>query len=105
MTADLIALDEIPDGEAKRVDGPTGEVVVVRQGSGAVAYKNICPHLGTPLQMDDDDFVTDDGAHLGCMTHAATFRISDGYCTAGPCEGDSLEAVPVTVVDGVVRLA
>ncbi|MCR9257913.1 MAG: Rieske (2Fe-2S) protein [Alphaproteobacteria bacterium] len=105
MSTDLIALKEIEDGEAKRVDGPTGEVVVVRQGDGAVAYINVCPHLGTPLQMDDDEFVTDDGAHLACMTHAATFRISDGFCTSGPCEGDTLESVPVTVVDGMVKLA
>ena len=60
---DLITLTEIEDGEAKRVMAQQ-EVVVVRQGENAVAYINICPHLGTPLQMDDDDFITDDGAHL-----------------------------------------
>jgi nitrite reductase/ring-hydroxylating ferredoxin subunit len=30
------------------------------------------------------------------------FRITDGYCVAGPCAGDRLTSVPVTVDAGEV---
>lgn len=103
--SDLIALAEIEDGEAKRVRSPKGELVVVRRGDVAFAYKNICPHLMTPLNLDDDELVADDGEHLTCFTHGALFRITDGFCVSGPCEGDSLEDIAVTVEDGLVKLA
>src|SRR5258705_313796 len=49
--------------------------------------------------------VAPDGRHFQCSTHGARFRIADGYCVAGPCQGERLAAVAVTVEDGVVRLA
>ncbi len=35
-------------------------------------------------------------------THGALFRIDDGRCLAGPCQGDRLEPFPIAVRDGVV---
>lgn len=39
-----------------------------------------------------------DGFHLLCGTHGALFRPQDGYCVSGPCVGDSLEPVPISLV-------
>jgi nitrite reductase/ring-hydroxylating ferredoxin subunit len=32
------------------------------------------------------------------------FQIEDGVCVSGPCIGDTLEAVPTTIRDGVVHI-
>jgi nitrite reductase/ring-hydroxylating ferredoxin subunit len=50
-------------------------------------------------------YLTRDNRRILCGGHGALFRIDDGRCTAGPCEGDFLEPWPVEVVDGVVRTA
>jgi nitrite reductase/ring-hydroxylating ferredoxin subunit len=34
--------------------------------------------------------------------HGAEFRIEDGHCTAGPCQGDTLDPFPVELDDGWV---
>jgi nitrite reductase/ring-hydroxylating ferredoxin subunit len=39
-----------------------------------------------------------------CSAHGARFRIEDGVCVSGPCLGDVLEAVAVTVVDGEIHV-
>jgi nitrite reductase/ring-hydroxylating ferredoxin subunit len=38
-----------------------------------------------------------------CSTHGALFRVEDGVCLAGPCQGDRLEPYPIVVRDGVVH--
>src|SRR6185436_3691388 len=83
-------LDEIPDGGAKGLvvpdpDGPPLRVIVLRSGGEVSAYRNRCPHRGTPLDLRPDDFLDRDGRHLVCSTHGALFRREDGYCIAGPC--------------------
>jgi nitrite reductase/ring-hydroxylating ferredoxin subunit len=76
----------------------------MRRGEGVLAYVNACPHIGTPLDTIPDRFLTSDGREFLCSTHGARFRLEDGYCVWGPCEGDSLERAPVQVVDGLVVL-
>ncbi len=67
------------------------EAIVLRDPDGAVrAYVNECRHLPIPLGFRSR-LLTEDGAHLVCSTHGATYRVSDGYCIEGPCEGMSLE--------------
>lgn len=105
--ARLAALDEIPDGEARgfAVRTPGGAVVqilVVRQGSRVAAYENACPHVGTPLDWTPDEFLDSERRHLMCATHGALFRLEDGVCVAGPCQGDQLEPWPVALRDGAV---
>jgi len=41
---------------------------------------------------------------LVCANHGAYFEADSGYCTFGPCEGATLEAVDVAVDDGAVYL-
>lgn len=95
----LCHLDELSDGGARgfelpgRTDGLS--VIVVRQGRQLHGYVNSCPHLGTPLEIFPDKFLTRDGRHLLCHTHGALFTLDRGACVAGPCKGDHLPPVPL----------
>lgn len=102
----LCRLDDIEDGQAKGFtlgaspggEGPGArEIFVVREDDRVLGYVNSCPHLGTPLNWQDDVFISDDSGLILCATHGALFEIADGACVSGPCEGQALEAVPVTV--------
>jgi nitrite reductase/ring-hydroxylating ferredoxin subunit len=61
--------------------------------------------MGTPLETFPDKFLDQTGEILICSTHGARFRVKDGFCIIGPCEGASLDALPVQVIDGNVTLA
>jgi nitrite reductase/ring-hydroxylating ferredoxin subunit len=104
----LCRLEEIPDGEGRGFALGAGEaqtlIVVLRQGARVHGYLNSCPHIGTPLDMVPDRFMTQDKRHILCMTHGARFRVYDGYCFAGPCAGQKLTALPLALEDGVVML-
>ena len=72
-------------------------MVLVRRGSLIRAYLNRCPHTGSPLNWLPDRFLDDDAKRIVCATHAALFRMEDGYCLAGPCAGQSLTSLPVVI--------
>ena len=97
----LCRLDDIEDGQAKGFtlgQGPEArEIFVVREGARVFGYVNSCPHLGTPLDWQGDRFISLDSGLIMCATHGALFEIEDGACVSGPCAGQALEAVPVTV--------
>lgn len=63
-------------------------------------YVNACPHIGVALDWTAHEFLTRDKQHIVCATHGALFAIGTGLCIQGPCHGDSLEQVPVTIDDG-----
>ncbi len=96
----LCRREEIPDGGAKGVDLGAAyeprEIFLLREGDAVYGYVNSCPHMGTPLEMVDDQFVNEDG-FIVCSTHGALFEIDDGACIAGPCMGDFLTPVQLDV--------
>jgi len=104
----LCRLDEIPDGEGRGFTIGEGEartlIAVFRQGGRVHGYINSCPHIGTPLDMIPDRFLTLDKRHILCATHGARFRIHDGYCFAGPCRGERLKTIAVRIAQGSVVL-
>jgi nitrite reductase/ring-hydroxylating ferredoxin subunit len=69
------------------------------------AYVNRCPHVGTPLDLWPNEFLTEDGSTIVCATHGALFAPDSGDCTAGPCAGDRLTPLPVRVEGRVVVVA
>lgn len=73
---------------------------VVRRGNCAFAYRNACPHTGAPLEWRAHQFLDADGSFVQCALHGALFTPEDGRCVHGPCAGEGLEPVPVTVRDG-----
>jgi len=61
------------------------------------AYLNRCAHVGTPLDLWPNEFLSEDGREIVCSTHGALYAPESGLCTAGPCAGDHLTPLPVRV--------
>ncbi len=88
------------------VDGAMESIILHRDaGDGVRAWLNICPHAGRRLDWAPGQFLKAKDGQLVCAVHGATFETAAGACTAGPCRGDALRAVPVAVRDGVIYLA
>lgn len=69
------------------------------------AWRNRCPHAGTPLDWTPNEFFEPDSGHLMCRTHGALFEADNGECVSGPCRGRGLEPIPIEVgADGMIRL-
>lgn len=104
--APLCRLDEIADPGAKGFSFQDGETLfmgfVVRRGDAVWGWRDRCPHVGSPLTLGDDRYLTRGGDHILCSTHGALFRIEDGLCLGGPCVGRSLAPWPVAVEDGAI---
>jgi len=67
------------------------------------AWRNQCPHAGSPLDWLPGQFFSEDGQSLVCHTHHATFEPLSGACLAGPCPR-GLYALPLRVLDGCVEV-
>lgn len=92
---------EVPDPSDP---GGTESLIVIKLGARIVAYRNICPHAGRPLNWAPGKFLYAHG-QLVCAAHGASFRPEDGYCLGGPCRGASLAAVNVIVRGDQLYLA
>jgi len=94
-----IALDELPAGRTLKFRLACGgrplEGFVVNHGGRHRAYVNRCPHVGTPLDLWPNEFLSEDARELVCATHGARFEPATGRCTAGPCAGDALTPLPL----------
>lgn len=104
----LCTLSDVPaDGTADFIadfDGNRFLVMVIRKGDGVYVYENACPHIGGRLDFPPGEFLSDDGEHIECATHAALFNIEDGLCIFGPCEGDRLTQIKAEVRGGDVYI-
>lgn len=104
----LCGTDAIVEGAGRGfrlvVGDETVAIFVTRKDGALAAYRNRCPHVGSPLDWRPDHFFDVTGTYLMCATHGALFRPADGYCVRGPCAGKSLTAVPITIEDGGVFL-
>jgi nitrite reductase/ring-hydroxylating ferredoxin subunit len=76
-------------------DGPRTAIVLVDESGYARAYVNRCKHIPVPLDAGGGKVLSPFGPFLECRTHGARYRLSDGYCFEGPCEGESLDAIEV----------
>ncbi len=101
-------VDELGEMEARgfvgRVDGMQRNIFAVRRNSKIYIYLNKCPHVGSLIDHIQGQFFAPDGVHLRCGMHGAIFRIEDGVCVTGPCEGESLRRLTTEVRDGGVFL-
>ena len=88
--------------EARR-DRCGTELILRREGDDVSAWRNSCPHK-PEVRLDPGPGAIVDGDQLVCHEHGARFECGDGVCTAGPCRGDALENISVTVRDGTVYL-
>lgn len=110
MTTDFAVcrFDELTDPGAKEfeIENARGQKwygFVVRKGEDVYAYANACPHTGAMLNWGPDRFLARTG-QIMCGVHGATFEIETGYCTAGPCQGQSLRDLEARVEEGMVKV-
>ncbi|MCH8684153.1 Rieske (2Fe-2S) protein [Pedomonas mirosovicensis] len=96
--------EQIPEGRALVVPFRGGTVLLYRWQGEVRAFRNRCPHVGTPLDLVPGRVFTADGQRLICATHGALFDPASGLCTAGPCRGKALEAAPIRLADGQIWL-
>jgi nitrite reductase/ring-hydroxylating ferredoxin subunit len=108
LTRVICPLHELADPGAKGFTMGEGEWplrgFVVRQGDSVHAYVNHCPHAGFPLNWQPDHFLAPGAPLILCVMHGALFEMQTGQCVAGPCAGNSLQSLPVHVLDGYVLL-
>jgi len=95
---DALALDELPEGEARVVTHQHRQIAVFRLEADELhAIDNRCPHHGNPLAQGQIQ-----GCTVTCAWHGHKFDLSTGKCLRG--DGD-VEIYPVRVRDGRVELA
>lgn len=104
-------VDEIPSRQArgfvlarKGEDGAERPwpIFIVRWGRHVFAYENACPHQGTRMDWEKDQFIDGSGERLICGKHGALFELDTGRCFEGPCQGTVLTAVPLEIDDGEI---
>lgn len=80
------------------------DLILVDHGGSVYAYDNACPHTGETLDPMGGSVTTAGGALLRCQRHAAEFDATTGECVGGPCIGERLTPVAVTVVGREIYL-
>ncbi len=86
--------EEIDDpgsrGFNTNVNGSIIDGFVVHKDGAYYAYRNKCPHTGSPLDWVEHQFLDLDLSNIQCAVHDARFEVESGLCIAGPCPGESL---------------
>jgi len=104
----ICALSQLDDpgsyGFSVELAGEQVEGFVVRNDGQYFAYRNSCPHTGSPLDWVEHQFLDAEGALIQCAVHDARFLIESGECVFGPCPGESLEALAIRVQDDSIYL-
>lgn len=78
--------------------------VVARKGGRVYAYANICRHVPLTLDLGDGDVSSADRQVFLCHHHGARYRIEDGKCLYGPCDGEQLFKLDTEEQDGELIL-
>jgi nitrite reductase/ring-hydroxylating ferredoxin subunit len=89
--------DELWDGDMAGVTVGKEKILIMRANDELRAFKDSCPHKGTPLS--DGDL---DNGVLTCNVHLWEFDVASGD-SVNPC-GEKLEPYPCRVTDGRVEV-
>ncbi|SAK52423.1 Rieske (2Fe-2S) domain-containing protein [Caballeronia glebae] len=97
---------ELSPGEARGFDPDMSgrdRLFVVRRGERVDAWLNACPHYAladaVPLAWRRNGYMSADGRHIVCAGHGALFEPDNGQCIQGPCVGEQLQRVPLTLTE------
>ena len=93
----LCSMDEIPEGLAKSFIIGDRSIFAVKKDNKIFAYENRCPHLNIELEWNENEFLDTEKRFIICSTHGALFKIKDGGCISGPCEGQSLSPIKTLI--------
>lgn len=74
-------------------------IIVVRWGRQVFGYLNRCPHNGVHLDWERNQFLDPNGTRLMCGKHGSLFELGSGLCVDGPCKGQGLTPVALSVID------
>jgi nitrite reductase/ring-hydroxylating ferredoxin subunit len=106
MSAERVALcpcTDVREGESRGFDPlhlGRDTLFVVRHGDQLYAWRDECPHeRAAPMAWRKDAYLNATRTRIVCSGHGAQFDIATGLCTLGPCIGQSLEAVRISVDD------
>ena len=72
-------------------------VMVKRGPTDWVAFINQCPHQGRRMDYAENAFLETPEQQLVCPAHGATFDSQTGLCTSGPCAGQSLTQLVISI--------
>jgi nitrite reductase/ring-hydroxylating ferredoxin subunit len=104
----ICRMSDIPSRQARgfrlaiRMDDGTARpwpIFVLRWGLQVFGYVNRCPHDGVNLDWERNQFFDSNGTRLLCGKHGSLFELGTGLCVDGPCKGQSLTPVALTVLD------
>lgn len=90
---------DIAEGTSKGFEVGDHFLFAVRKNGTLYLYRNACPHLGIQLEWKEHEFLDADASLIQCSMHGALFRIHDGECVMGPCQGQSLQTIPFSIND------
>lgn len=94
MLETLCHIDEVADPGSKGFTIKKGRkerlVFIVKKDGDVFAYENKCPHAGINLEWQEDDFLDVEKINIQCSVHGAVFKIENGDCMGGPCDGVGL---------------
>lgn len=102
MSQLLCHVDELTEGQWMTFaleDADDETFMVKKVGEKIYVYRNFCPHQGRRLDYAPGEFLETPDQQVVCPAHGATFKVEDGFCTGGPCAGDSLKAIPFSIQD------
>ncbi len=103
MSEQRFDISELEEGQGLRLSLQQGDSDVaafaVRFDGKVQVYENRCPHLGVELDWAPGEFIDDELQKIICSTHGALFEPSSGFCVAGPCAGQVLNAIEFVVQD------
>lgn len=101
----LARLEDVPNPGAIVVYVGEGDarmsLILTRRDDHISCFRNRCTHANYPLQRADGRIVVQEGRHLVCAAHGASYTL-EGACVGGPCNGAGLEPVVIVVRDGAV---
>mgnify|MGYP002700366084 CR=1 FL=1 len=96
--------DEIAEGKSKGFQIGEAFLFAVKKHGEVYVYENSCPHLGIQLEWQANEFLDIDASMIQCSTHGALFKIDDGECVLGPCQGQSLNKIDFTLEQGMITV-
>lgn len=99
MMRPTVALDELPEEDARAVEIGAAKVLLVRLGEEVHAMTRICTHA----QVELAEGPLAPGCLVECPMHGAMFEPADGSVAEGPAR-KALKTYPTEVVDGTVMV-
>ncbi|MEP6598311.1 MAG: non-heme iron oxygenase ferredoxin subunit [Actinomycetota bacterium] len=94
----LCTVDDVPTGQAMRVELAEIDVAVVRVADEIFAMEDVCSHAEFPLSEGDVD-----GCTIECALHGSRFDLRTGK-SSGPPATAPINVFPVSVLDGDVYI-